>query len=252
MQTRPKALTFLAAIFLAVILSFPIQIMFLHGHGLSEFSMVLAKISILNWFVILTGAFSVWSMLRANPSTKVAVPLFIVSVLWNNWVVGATHKSDYTMWTTIAASAGLLMVTTLLLRENVRQLILHPENRWWLTPIRKRVQIPILVNPLIGESFKTATFDLSEGGAFIPMESAPTGELPWTEVPATIKPGDQLTIAIKIGTLRKIRCDAEVVRKMDANGNYPGGLGIRFKEMDRTDKRELVRYLDQQNADLFH
>jgi len=251
MLNRPKTLSLLAIVFIGIMISLPIQIMFLHGHQLDEWGLVFAKLSILNWMVMGLAGLSAWHLIKASPWLKVSVPLFVMAVLWNNWVVGQM-ATDFSLWSTAGASLGLVMLNGLLLHPEVRDLLLNPSRRWWLTPRRRKVQIPILINPLIGNSFKTATFDLSEGGAFIPSESAPTDEVPWTQMPDGIGPGDQLTVAIKIGTLRKIRCDAEVVRRKDAQGVYPSGLGIRFIDMNRGDRKELVRYLEGSGTEITH
>ena len=48
-----------------------------------------------------------------------------------------------------------------------------------------------------------------------------------------------------LGTLRQVKCDARVVRHNMASGKYPGGVGIEFVDMTRSDRQALRTYLDE-------
>ena len=72
MRQRPFALTFLSGVFIALVVSMPLQVMFLYGHGLSEWAAILNKFTLFNWFVLCAlsvNAVLVWRVSRpSHPS----------------------------------------------------------------------------------------------------------------------------------------------------------------------------------------
>ena len=122
-----------------------------------------------------------------------------------------------------------------LFRKDIRLILSDPHRRWWRRANRLHKNIDVILNPFVGQTLLAQTFDLSESGAFIPFENKS-----WDEIP---KVGERIKISLHIDTIRKIKCEAIVVRVVEPLGNYPKGIGIRFIEMNEAHKRSLNNFL---------
>ena len=101
-------------------------------------------------------------------------------VFYNNWLVGAVG-TDYGFGAASLASGGFIVGLSMLLNRDALEAILNPATRWWMTPMRRRMQLPVRFKLLsrkrtprksedVFDEFYVRTFDLSEGGVFIPVE----------------------------------------------------------------------------------
>jgi len=253
MKTRPRQLTCLASLLVCVAMSLPLQIAFLYDHGLTEPMQILAKMAPLNWVILLLAPLTACLTLRGSRWIALTAPLLGAAVTYNNLLV-AESSEDYSPWTA-AASTGLFFVAlSSLLTKKVRLLLAKPELRWWLTPPRVRAAIPIRIHihtrnlarrgGFGSTEFYTKTYDISEGGAFIPFEPEPGAGalipspaernargrevlgLPRDAIPV----GTQCFVSLPLRGFERMQCRAEVVRIADSDvaGSYPGGIGIRF------------------------
>jgi len=232
MLVRPKILEFFSIFLIAVAVSFPIQIMMIYGHGPMELPQVFAKLTVLNWIVMFAALTNAALVYRAAPALKYTVPLMIVFVAINNWIIGKWHV-DYSQTQAMTASGFFILAHGPLFKKSIFGLINHPEKRWWLRPMRKKTQVSAYVSPFNGLAFKAKTFDLSETGAFIPMSS--------DSLPAHVD--DRVNLCLTLG-LAQIRCSARIVRSTSAKGNYPAGIALNFDKLPWTEKRELRRYIE--------
>lgn len=240
MKNKPKALVFLAAVLVGIALSFPLQIMYLYGHGISEFSAIWAKVSITNQIVMLLCLVNAYLLMEVNKAVIYTTPVLILAVIFNNWWV-AHAGFDFSMGTTVLASSGFAFLHGLMLAPDARRVLTRPNERWWRTAKRKRVEVPTFVSPWVEGSFSTTTFDLSSTGAFLKRKVNLGGE---DRLPLTIKANDFIELRISIDGIRHIRCTAQVVRVAEPNGQYPGGIGIQFTKMSYQDQQYLNRYLN--------
>jgi hypothetical protein len=215
----------------------PMQIMMIYDHGATELIEVAAKISFLNWLVILTSLTSAALLLRASPWARFSVLASIAVVGMNNWFVGM-YETDFSMATSQFATAFFAVLHAPLLHPKIRHLLNHPSERWWLVAKRKRVIVPIFLGGERQVVLRTETFDLSETGAFImtPSDDAHPGS------------DERITVSISLGMYSQIRCEGRVVRVVAAKGSYPAGVGIKFVDMPTEERRELRRYLDRREA----
>ena len=273
MLARPKTLDVFGYFLIAVALSFPLQVMVIYGHGFSEWFSVLAKLTLINWMVITCAVFNGILVFRAAPVLKYTLPLMICLMAVNNWIVGTWHV-DFSKTQTLFASAGFLVAHGVLLQKPIIALFLHPEKRWWLRAPRKQVEIQAFVSPFNGSAFKAKTFDLSENGVFIPLCDNPGKKQKGTHDAnregnrdgnrdanregnregnreenregnrdKKINVNDRMSLCLTLG-LAQIRCDARVVRSVEAKGAYPAGIGIAFDGLGRRQLRELRRYIE--------
>ncbi len=247
MKARPSLLLWQSALLFLIAAAFPIQIMLLFGHSPFEWHAIASKLAPMNWIVIGLSLLSSILAWRASPALLVLLPILSGSVVYNNWIVAAAslnYNWRVAMGSAIAAVAVLCLPV---LRKSVRGLLLAPQRRWWLTPKRHSICIPVRLKlhlPQGSTEYLAMTFDLSEGGAFIPLEMmAPTHENGSQELPPVIRIGTQCYVSLPLRGLNRVSCRAEVVRHASSNGRYPGGIGIRFLGLGWRARSALEGYI---------
>lgn len=236
MRRRPRLLLVMALIFLGIVISFPVQVALLYGHGLSEIPQIVAKISLLNYLVALTLVGNIPLILRASQWLWVSLPFTLVLVGWNNWVV-ATAGQDFSPLVTWLATLTFSLLGGFMFVPSVWSLMREPKRRWWLQAQRKEVSLPITLKPVRGNPIAARTFDLSRTGAFIPLDESFKGT-------GAVVAGDIVVINFSLGSLSRISCNARVVRRTEASGHYPEGLGLQFLELKRGHERILRDYME--------
>lgn len=254
MRRRPLILPIIGMILATIALVLPMQIVWIYGHGLNEIGSVLTKMTSLNWMVVALSGVSAYLLTRASPWAMGSLPLLILTVAVNNWLVGY-YATDFSPVTANLATFGFIVLHAPLLHPNIVRLLRHPEQRWWLRAERRRASVPIFIGGSRKVVFRAETFDLSESGAFIPLEtvqshaSGPMSTKPVAieEVPAThLAPEERVSICMTLGIHSQIRCQGRVIRKTDARGLYPAGIGIQFVDLPPNDRKELRKYLARQ------
>jgi hypothetical protein len=249
MKTRPKELTFLALFLFAVAMGLPAQVMMLYGHPLSEMTAVLAKLTPLNWAILFSAPVVGLLLMRAHASSRYLVPLFGMLVVYNNWFV-AEVSGDFDS-TQVKISTGVFLVAlATIFTKDVREILTHPEKRWWLTPMRKRMELPIRVcffnkrgsDSIRSSEFYARTFDVSMGGSFVNLDDDDMA-LMTEETLQNLKVGTQCYISLTLKDLCFLQCRAEIVRRTHSHGNYPGGVGLRFLGLSWNDERTLREHL---------
>ncbi|HEX4925793.1 MAG TPA: PilZ domain-containing protein [Bdellovibrionales bacterium] len=234
MRTQPKSLIAMAAILTAIAVSYPVQVMFLYEHSMTELYSVLSKLAPLNWLVAVGCLFASYLAFRASPWMWVVFPVLSFFVAWNNWLVGSVG-ADFSATTTALATLGFTSLGSLMFSAQAWEILLHPEKRWWLRPERKQVSAPVFVIPKQGDAFRAETFDISATGAFIPLASE--------SALLSFNTGDKISLRLTMGALTVLRCEAQVIRRNAPKGHYPAGVGIQFLNMNRHDSKELRKYL---------
>lgn len=238
MKTRPKVFLRMGGFFAAVALSIPVQIMILYGHSPFEWSAIWSKVAPMNKVVMTMCLLCAGLSLRASPFLRLALPLTVVAVGWNNWVVGATG-ADFSPLTAFGSFAFFLAAQVGWLHPEARALLADGSRRWWLTPRRKRAALPVFVNLPRGKTFKAQSYDISNGGLFLAfgireLNHHPDAFLNRLEV------GQRLELNIVLNPLRTLACEVEVVRlNLEPTGAYPAGVGLRYVAFHGTAKQEL-------------
>jgi hypothetical protein len=231
MRERPLPLTIVAIAYVLAALSMPVQVMFLYDHDLSEFEAALEKLTVMNWAVIAMLMMSAVLLWRGAPAAKLSLPLTILLVAVNNFFVGY-YATDFSPIDTAMASAGFLLLHLPLLHPKVRALVKSPEKRWWLRAERKVKGLPVVIDGSRLRAIRAETFDISETGVFI-LYNREMGV------------GDVITLKLKFGTFHQFRCQGRVVRRSDASGNHPSGVGVQFTNLSTVQRRELRRHLER-------
>lgn len=251
MKDKPFIFNFYGTLFLLGTLSFPLQIMFLYGHQLDEFLSIFSKLTLVNFIIM--GIFLINSFLSfsANKYLKSTLPISILLVAFNNWVVAAYGK-DYSFSLTILATAVFALFVSGFYFTKALDVILNPDLKWWLIPKRHKKTVPVWIKMTGDQYYLEKSFDISSTGIFISEGVDKIGYTPERDYAKTVSEGDEVTLSIPLSDgSEEFQCKAEVVRKTKAQGHYPGGVGFKFLDMDLKTKLNLNRVISGQSGGLF-
>lgn len=254
MKTRPKELTFLSLFLFAVAIGMPVQIMALYEHAPWEVGGILAKLAPLNWAIAGLALVAGWMVFRAHRWARYVVPVFGMLVVYNNWFVaevGADYSKDIVR---MGTGVFLLALSTILTRD-VRDVLSHPERRWWLTPFRRKAQLPIRVcffkkrgeETISSSEFYAKTFDISRGGAFVNLDDDDLA-LMTDDMLKNLDMGTQCFVCITLKELSFLQCRAEIVRRASGSSRYPSGIGLRFVGLSWQDERMLKDFMKRDES----
>ena len=238
MLTRPRQFYLVSFIMLFVALSFPLQVIYLYGHSLGEWNAILNKITWFNWLVVGLLILNGYLHLKASALLKYVGPISILIVGWNNYLVGA-YNTDYSMASTTLATFGFSLLFAPLFLKSSRIVLADPKRRWWRRSKRYYHRISTTMNPYVGEMIHAYSFDISKTGIFICTENLGEGTTP--------KVGEHVRLCLNINSMKKIRCDAIVVRTADSTGRYPKGLGLKFIDFDKSHQKSFEQFISGHN-----
>lgn len=238
MIVRPKQFYIVAVIMFMIALSFPVQVMFLYGHHWSETAAIFGKITTLNWFVI--GCFFLTGYLyfQASRFLLVVAPLMVVLVGVNNYLVGQ-FAGDFSLAQTSLGTFAVALLYAPLMMPSSQVVLKDPKRRWWRRSRRYNKRVSATINPYVGDMIQAYTFDVSQTGAFVCLDNVNPEEMP--------KVGDTIRLSFNVTSMRKIRCEAEVVRIAEAQGRYPAGMGVRILEIEKIHQKSFQSFVNSQD-----
>jgi hypothetical protein len=241
MKKRPILLSFLAFSLLVMAASLPLQVMVIHHQAPWDVLNIISLLAPLNWAMMLIAPTAAYLLLRASKASLAAMFILACLVIYNNWLAGEVGD-DYSRREVWLGNLLFVIAFSPLFTRRILQPILNPGMRWWMTPPRWKVQIPIRLKFLSRDGFelKTSTFDASAAGAFIPVGYLTTH--------GSVKVGTQCFVALPLPGVDHYQCRAEIVRMTKANGNYPSGLGIRFLGMTWAERKKWEEFLRSKNV----
>jgi hypothetical protein len=233
MKMKPKQFYIVSIILVFIAISLPLQVMFLYGHHWSETSAIFSKMTGFNWLVVLGLLTVSYLYYHASQLLIIGAPLVLILVTINNYFVGK-FAGDFTLTQTSLASVsvGLLFVPLFLPSSQI--LLKDPKRRWWRISKRVNKRVSATINPYVGEMIHSYTHDISQSGAFVCVDKK--DDLP--------KVGDNVRVILNINSMRKIRCEAIVVRISEASGSYPQGMGIKFIDADKDYLKSYQKIMD--------
>ena len=220
---------------LAIVLSFPLQIVYIYGFESSEFFKTFSMLTKFNYLIMAALIVAIFAWKSVSRSLFVVTPIIIALVAVNNYFVG-TVGYDYSFTMTSVATLGFVSLHISLLRPNIRLLLRSPEKRWWLQSPRKRVNVPLEVYSLRDARKKSfVAKDISETGALISTDEDFSDENSLVE-------GDMLDLRISLGQLRNMTCQARVVRKAGEVKEGDSCYGLEFVNMDGIKTRNMKKF----------
>lgn len=232
MLMKPKQFYLAPLIMILIALSFPLQVMILYGHQWTETQAIFSKMTSLNWVIAISFMMAAYFYYQASRGILFFAPVLLALVAFNNYIVGSFGADFSLQQTTLATLFSASLFVPLALPSS--QIILKdPKRRWWRASKRYSKKVGATLNPYVGEMVEGETFDVSKTGAFVCVE----------ELDNLPKIGDTVRVSLKVNSMRRIRCEAVVVRIAEPQGRYPQGMGIRFTEMSKTNEKCFEKFL---------
>lgn len=231
MHNKPKFVLVVANIFIALAISFPVQIMLVYKHGPLDIIPIFTKLTPLNYILMGLFCFTAYLTYTMNKLIFILLPFLNFFVFMNNFIV-AEYGQDFTHAQTIVASTAFLMLTLSFYQKDIYNVYNDMKFRWWLTSPRFKKQIPIRVT-VDGETYFSKTFDISKTGMFIETD----------DLYRIFKIENGKEITVRIMKERPIDLVAKVVRKSIAKGHYPAGIGIHFDYIERAGIRNYKDHI---------
>ncbi|MCB9072753.1 MAG: PilZ domain-containing protein [Bdellovibrionaceae bacterium] len=234
MNKKPLCLYIIPAILVGLAFSFYAQVSYLLDLHWLELQQVVTHIPLINWMTMGLLVTSAYLIYKANRYAKLFVPLTITCVGWNNYLVGS-YQENYSAFEALWSASLFPFLFTPLLSKKIRDIFQNKQTQWWQTAPRKPISAHVAVNPFVSTSFNSKTYDISKTGLFINLK-----DLPWENLP---KLGERVNMNITLDTLRKVRVEAIIVRLDEAKGSYPRGMGLRFTDISKENRKILDNFL---------
>lgn len=229
MRERPLSITLFSLLMVGVFLSIPIQAVYLQN--LDSLFRSLTTLNVIMAALCLASAVTAYHVHR---SFYYLLPVTIMTVLYNNWWVGSVGF-NFSFTQTSVASAGFIILCTALLEKKALKVLLNPKLKWWDVALRQKVEIPVSLIKIRGQSLTKTAFDISESGLF--LQGLEKQELERYRI------GEYLDVCLHFSEIIRIRCQAKIVRKADSNGMYPAGLGLQFIDSQGTARAKIQRLI---------
>jgi|GEM_PF-2921877 len=110
------------------------------------------------------------------------------------------------------------------------------------TPERRKICLPMIIEAPYDFPFSVLSYDLSVGGCFLSLNDMNQSMVKPALLGkrAGLKIGQTLKIHLQTGRFSSLNLDAEVIRyELEPQGQYPAGIGIRFKSVSKKNLRKL-------------
>jgi len=244
MKNKPIIFSIFFSAFILMALSFPLQIMLLYGHEWGEWPMIFSKLTVFNRLVIGIFLLNAYLSLTAHKWLRVTIPLSLLVVCANNFIVGS-YGTDYALHLTSLTSLMYLFFVSNLYLSRGYQVLLNPQLRWWRVPLRKKISCPVSIKLSNGEYFKSKSFDISNSGLFLEKQSNQREDFSAMNNVEEILEQDMI---LNLAIAESFFCRAKIVRKTAGNGQYPAGIGLEFIDLNWQNKHSLQNLLQREVA----
>lgn len=234
MTKKPLLFNIIPLFLIGIACSFYFQVAYLMDLEWTNFYQIHRHITLPNWITmgfLVTSAISIY---RGHRFTKWLMPVTFLMVCWNNYLVAA-YAGNYSPTETFMGSMFFPLLFAPFYTKKNRILLSDRRFHWWETSPRKNHKAFVSVNPFASSTFNSRTYDVSRSGLFVQID-----ETAWDQLP---KVGERVNVSITLDTLRKVRCEAVIVRIDEAKGNYPRGMGLHFTELSSDNRRTLNSFL---------
>lgn len=228
---------------MAIIISIPTQILLLNEVTKVNWHILVNQISVFNWLVIFLSAITATYSYNGDRNFLFALPILLASIIVNNYFVYLYAKNVHWAAPVLASFAATIIYILLLTNKNLKYIANNQDKRWWLIPKRQKRTLPIWIIVGNDKCLLARTHDLSKSGAFV---SSITGIQSFIEKKLNI--GEEVKIVIGDRDNIEFQCRAEIVRKTEAKGDYPTGIGLHFNRVSIKEKFALNKLLHQNES----
>jgi len=171
-RKKPLLFTIVPLILIGVCASFYFQTAYVLQVPLTRYSLILSKITLPNWITMISMIISGVLILKSSKWARVAMPISIGTVLWNNYLV-STYSKHFSREQIIL---GVLLFAFLFLplyTKKMQKVLSDRNMQWWRTAFRKKNQIPVAIVTQKEQRYNTESHDVSKTGLFLRFDSEP-------------------------------------------------------------------------------
>lgn len=239
MKERPRLLILTCLVLTGVIISIPLQIILQTEVTAINYSILFQQITIFNWAVMLSCLVTITLALNAHRLLSLSIISLLFSIHINNYFVFKYALNIDWYLPMMASMIASSFAFIILMNKNVRYSTKNQDKRWWLIPKRYQKTLPIWIVLDDNQCVLAHTFDLSKTGTFI--SSLDSNE---NVLKDELELGREVKVLIGDKDDVEFYCNASVVRKTEAKGNYPSGIGLHFDHIPIIEKFHLSRILN--------
>lgn len=179
------------------------------------------------WYYILsaiaiTVGYGFWEMKRWAWYVFVIVNLLIA---YQNAVMVNEYGETYHKALSFIFSIAILGLIVYRVAREVRVPYFFPRIRWWESDPRYRLSVPARLDRVESHELAGDILDLSMGGCFMKLRS-------------DLKQDEVVTLSFTVFQVT-VRCEGIVVWRTQSTVTHPKGVGIKFLELDREQRRAL-------------
>ncbi|WP_372651391.1 PilZ domain-containing protein [Halobacteriovorax sp.] len=245
MTKRPTLLIFTCLVMIGIIISIPLQILAQTEVTAINYNILLQQITVFNWLVMISCFMTMMFAINGHKLLPVSVIFLLLSIHINNYFVFKYAVNIDWYIPLIASCLSSILAFSFLLNKNIRYTANNQDKRWWLIPKRHQKTLPIWIVLDDSRCVLAHTFDLSKTGTFISTIDGLENKLQ-----SELELGRDVKILIGDKDDIEFHCNASVVRKTQAKGNYPSGIGLHFHNIPIIEKFHLSRILNNPSLGL--
>jgi hypothetical protein len=179
------------------------------------------------WYYILSAiavaaGYGFWEMKRW------AWYLFIIAnllITYQNAVMVNEHGETYHKALTFIFSVAIIALITYRVSREIRVPYFFPKIRWWESDPRYRLSVPVKLDRAETGDLTGDILDLSMGGCFVKLRS-------------DLHQDEKVALSFTIFQL-ELKLEGIVVWRTQSTVTHPKGVGIKFIDLDRDQRRAL-------------
>lgn len=236
MKKKPLLFSIVPLILIGICASFYFQTAFVLDANLTDYKLILTKLTFYNWLTIFFAIVSGIAILRSSHWSKFFIPMTIAIVFLNNYLV-ATYTNNFTKTQILLAAILFALLFTPLYTPKMRRVLFDRNMQWWKNAFRKKNKIPVSMRTDSGSYIQCQSHDVSKTGLFLRFDSES-----WSLLP---KKDEKVQLVLTLNPNVNIPCSATVVRLVESKGFYPRGMGLQIKEIKSMDQKILDSFLNQ-------
>jgi hypothetical protein len=223
---RPFSIRSISAAYVLSPVLMPLQVVLYHYDATHQTLLQLVGIPSWNSLVVMAMSVAVGvGVWQVRWWGWYAFLVHAAAVMANNvWI--AQHTAIYPLEWMLVSNAFLLALAGFFIWSNVREPFFNPEIRHWEQKPRVGVKRPAVLKSQ-GTDVAGETVDISESGAFIACDPEKL-EIGNDEYPLVLSFPEQ-----------DIACRAEIVWRSPGHGRLPPGVGVRFHDLSRADRKVI-------------
>lgn len=249
MNSKPIYFNFLGLVFIAVAVSFPIQILYMFDYSWGDISLTFSHLTYMNYMVILACLVTAVHSFKASGWLRKSILITGAFIIVNNYLV-SLNQNFFSSTETLIASATFFLTYILTFAPRIHQVLTQPHMQWWRIPKRYDMKVPIILNTKNQQQedifIYAKTFDISEGGVFIPYnEFEKVDNL--IDLKRMLDKGEKINLDFFFQDDRTpITIAGEIVRRSGRRvGKYPAGLGLKFDHVPQAFNDRLPQLIMQ-------